>query len=361
MNTIRPIAIYLPQYHTIPENDQWWGKGFTEWHNVKRAKPQVINHYQPHIPVDNIYYNLRDPDVRQLQATIAKQHGIYGFCYYHYWFNGKRLLNFPIDEQLRTHRPAFPFCLAWANEDWTRAWDGASGEILINQTYNHSDDLDHIRFLCTVFQDPEYIRVDGKPVFIIYKPVFFPDIQKTLEIWREEAIRLGIGDLYLCYFENEIQKVDPQTLGFDAAIEFQPNWWNLPPLMSGEQVEILIKDAGEANNWNCKHKFFNYSELAELNILSGRQISFKRYRCVVPMWDNTARRMTDATIFLNATPENYAFWLQTVLHDFHPFSTQENFVFINAWNEWGEGNHLEPCKKWGYSYLEATKKALLTE
>ena len=358
MKIVRPIAIYLPQFHPIPENDRWWGQGFTEWHNVKRSLPLFRGHYQPHAPASNRFYDLRDPDIREWQAVLARQHGIHGFCYYHYWFNGKRLLNFPVDERLRTHQPDFPFCLAWANEDWTRAWDGASGEILIKQTYTHADDLEHIRFLCSVFQDPGYIRVDGKPVFIIYKPIFFPDIRKTLETWREEASRLGIGDLYLCYFENEIQQVDPTTLGFDASIEFQPNWWNMPSPLQNDQVELLVPKMDALGTGDLTHKFFDYTALMELNIQLGTQIHFKRYRCIVPMWDNTPRRKNDATIFLNATPENYGYWLRAILRHFKPSSPQENFVFLNAWNEWGEGNHLEPCKRWSTSFLEKTKAEL---
>lgn len=359
MKTIRPIAIYLPQYHPIPENDLWWGKGFTEWYNVKNASPLVRNHYQPHLPADSDFYDLRDPETRDKQAEMAKAHGIYGFCYYHYWFNGKRLLNLPIDEVLRTHKPDFPFCLAWANEDWTRAWDGNTDEVLIKQNYTHEDDLDHIRFLGTFFNDPRYIRVDGKPLFIIYKPELFPDIRKTLKTWREEAAKIGIGDLYLCYFENEIQNIDPQILGFDAAIEFQPNWWKLPPPIKRNKAGLYLKEHGFLLNAYYKHKFFDYLEFAKIMIDAGLKVTYKRFRCVTPMWDNTARRKKNAVIFFNSSPEKYEFWLKSVLQDFQPFSDQENFIFLNAWNEWGEGNHLEPCQKWGYSYLKATKKVLL--
>ena len=358
MKTIRPIAIYLPQYHPIPENDLWWGEGFTEWRNVKKAIPLVRNHYQPHLPANADFYDLRDPATREKQAGLAKAHGIHGFCYYHYWFNGKRLLNLPIDEVLKTRQPDFPFCLAWANEDWTRAWDGATGEVLIKQNYSQEDDLDHIRFLSTVFDDPRYIRVDGKPLFIIYKPILFPDIRRTLDTWRAEALKIGIGELYLCYFENEIQGIDPQTLGFDAAIEFQPNWWKLPPVMNRNKAGLFFKKHEIYLNQYYKHKFYDYQEFAKIMIEAGQKVTYKRYRGITPMWDNAARRKKDASVFLNSTPEKYEFWLQSVLRDFNPFSDGENFIFLNAWNEWGEGNHLEPCGKWGNSYLEATKRAL---
>jgi 2-polyprenyl-3-methyl-5-hydroxy-6-metoxy-1,4-benzoquinol methylase len=359
MKKIRPIAMYLPQYHPIPENDLWWGEGFTEWYNVKKALPLFRNHYQPQLPVDLDFYDLRDPTTRDKQAEMAKTHGIYGFCYYHYWFNGKRLLNLPIDEVLRTHKPDFPFCLAWANENWTRAWDGQTSEVLIKQNHTHKDDLDHIRFLVTVFNDPRYIRVDGKPLFIIYKPELFPDIRKTLKTWRDEAVKIGIGDLYLCYFENRIQNTDPQVLGFDAAIEFQPNWKKLPRPMKTNTVGLILKRHGFPLNIYYKHDFFDYLEFVKIMIDAGQKVTYKRFRCVTPMWDNTARREKNATVFLNSSPKKYKFWLKSVLQDFRPFSNEENFIFLNAWNEWGEGNHLEPCQKWGYSYLEATKEVLL--
>jgi lipopolysaccharide biosynthesis protein len=359
MKKIRPIAMYLPQYYPIPENNLWWGEGFTEWQNVRRARPLVRNHYQPHLPVNSDFYDLRDQATRERQAELAKAYGIYGFCYYHYWFCGKRLLNFPIDEVLRTHKPDFPFCLAWANETWTRAWDGRTSEILIRQNYAQKDDLDHIHFLSTVFNDSRYIRIDGKPLFIIYKPELFPDIRKTLKTWREEAVKIGIGDLYLCYFENGIQNTDPQTLGFDAAIEFQPNWAKLPSRpMKTNIVGLKLKEHGFSLNIYYENKFYDYLEFAKIMISLGQKVTYKRYRCVMPMWDNTARRKENAIVFLNSSPEKYEFWLKSVLCDFQPFSDQENFIFLNAWNEWGEGNHLEPCQKWGYSYLEATKNAL---
>jgi lipopolysaccharide biosynthesis protein len=358
VKTLRPIAIYLPQFHPILENDLWWGKDFTDWVNVKKAKPQIKNHYQPHLPAEIGFYDLRDPEIREKQASMAKEHGFYGFCYYHYWFNGKRLLNLPIDEILKSKKPDFPFCLAWANEDWTRAWDGSTGNILIEQKYNHSDDLEHIRFLSAIFQDERYIRVDGKPVFIIYQPALLPDIPKTLEIWREEAMKLGIGEIYLCYFENILQGVDPQSLGFDASIEFQPNWWKLPPPINRTRIGNYLKEKGVFLNAFHKHMFFDYLEVAHRMIEAAKQINYKRYPGITPMWDNSARRKKDAAIFFNSDPEKYAFWLNEIIQSFQPFSKEENFIFINAWNEWGEGNHLEPCQKWGRAYLEVTRNLL---
>lgn len=360
MESIRPIAIYLPQFHPIPENDLWWGKGFTDWANVSKAKPLLKNHYQPHIPADFGYYDLRDVDILEKQSRLSKDHGIAGFCFYHYWFNGKRLLNLPVDELLRTGKPDFPFCLAWANEDWTRAWDGSTGEILIKQQYNDKDDLDHIRFLCSVFSDKRYIRVDGKPLFIIYQPALFPDIRKTLDIWRQEALKNGTGELYLCYFENILQGMDPVSYGFDAAIEFQPNWWKLPPPMKRSRIGSYLMEKGFYLNAYHKHMVFDYFEVAQRMIEYAKDIKYKRYRCLMPMWDNSPRRKKEAAIFIDSTPEKFAYWLNSILQSFKPFGKGENFLFINAWNEWGEGNHLEPSEKWGHAYLKVTKQHLIS-
>ncbi|NCC74358.1 MAG: hypothetical protein EOM06_13330 [Sphingobacteriia bacterium] len=220
---IRPIAIYLPQFHPIPENDEWWGKGFTEWRNVVKAKPRFNGHYQPHLPADLGYYDLRLEETRMAQEALAKQYGIYGFCYYHYWFNGKRLLNEPIDRKMKDPKENLPFMFCWANENWTRAWDGGEQEILIEQKYSHEDDVNHIRALIPYFKDERYIKVDGKPVFIIYKDALFPDIQRTLKIFREEAGKHSL-ELYLCRFDRDrhTKISNPEQLGFDAAIEFQP-------------------------------------------------------------------------------------------------------------------------------------------
>jgi len=358
LKSLRPIALYLPQFHPIPENDKWWGKNFTEWVNVKKTRPLVKNHYQPHVPSELGYYDLRDPEIRERQAAIASEHGIYGFCYYHYWFNGKRLLHHPIDEVLRLGKPDFPFCLAWANEDWTRAWDGASGEVILAQNYNPEDDLAHIRFLSTIFNDKRYIRVDGKPVFIIYQPALIPDIPKTLEIWREEAMKLGIGEIYLAYFENILQGVDPQTMGFDASIEFQPNWWKLPEPVKQTKLGNYLKEKGFFINAYHKHRFYDYQEVVTRMTREVPKPNYKRYPGLTPMWDNSARRKTDASIFFNSDPQKYEAWLNAIIQDFTPFSENENFIFINAWNEWGEGNHLEPCEKWGRDYLEVTRRLL---
>ena len=220
------IAFYLPQYHPVPENDQWWGEGFTEWRNVMEGKPLFRGHYQPHIPADLGFYDLRVEETRDAQAKLAEEHGIHGFCYYHYWFNGKRILERPFNEVLKSGKPDFPFCLCWANENWTRVWDGGENHILLEQNYNERDDLEHIRALIPAFKDPRYIMIDGKPLFLVYRTESLPDPKKTAEIWRTEARKSGIKELYLARVESFTANVNPNEIGFDASVEFAPDWRN---------------------------------------------------------------------------------------------------------------------------------------
>ena len=222
---IRAIAFYLPQYHPIPENDEWWGKGFTGWNNVVKATPRFPGHYQPHLPGELGFYDLRLPEAREAQAELAREHGINGVCYYHYWFNGKLLLERPLHDMLDSGRPDFPFCMCWANENWTRAWDGISSSVLMPQGYSEEDDKQHMRYLARIFSDTRYIRINGKPLFLIYRASHMPDPRKTANTLREEARKLGIGEVHLCRVESFLSEHDdPRNLGFAAAVEFQPDW-----------------------------------------------------------------------------------------------------------------------------------------
>jgi lipopolysaccharide biosynthesis protein len=357
MNKIRPLAIYLPQFHPIPENDLWWEKGFTEWTNVTRAQPRFKGHYQPHLPADLGFYDLRLEESRVAQAEMAKQFGIYGFCYYHYWFNGRRILERPFNEVLKSGKPNFPFCLCWANENWSRTWDGADKELLLKQEHNFEDDENHLRYLCSAFKDERYIRVDGKPVFIIYRTQLFPDIKHTAAIWRRVAEEEGLPGLYLCAVERYKSNEEPETFGFDAAIEFQPDNFFLPERKWGTIYEKLFYRF-KRQVLPYSHNFvYEYSEVMS-NMLLKPAANYKRFPGITPAWDNSPRKKKDATIFVNATPELYHSWLEQILSNFHPYSKEENFIFINAWNEWAEGNHLEPCQKWGRSYLEVTKELI---
>ena len=356
---IRSIAFYLPQYHPIPENDRWWGKGFTEWTNVSKAKPLFPNHYQPHQPADLGFYDLRLPEARQAQADLAKAYGIHGFCYYHYWFTGQRLLERPFEEVLASKEPDFPFCLCWANENWTRRWDGKNEDILAGQVYSEQDDRQHLRYLVRAFQDPRYIRIDGKPLFLVYRASQIPDPLVTTTTWRDEAQRLGIGELYLVRVESfPDEHNDPVAIGFDASVEFQPDWGNLGlPLQKGRKWglarKLKLAEPAYGNN-----NIYDYGTIVDL-MLAKTAAPHKRFPCVTPTWDNAARRKNgNATILQNSTPELYERWLKAVVTRELSTPKSDRIVFINAWNEWAEGNHLEPCQKWGHAYLEATQRVI---
>lgn len=339
----RAIAFYLPQYHPIPENDAWWGKGFTEWTNVSKAQPLFSGHQQPHLPADLGFYDLRLPEARAAQAALAQAHGIHGFCYYHYWFNGQRLLERPFHEVLASGEPDFPFCLCWANENWTRTWDGLDQHVLIEHRYGDDDDRAHMGWLTQAFQDRRYIRIDGRPLFLVYRVSNLPDPLRTTQIWREEARRLGVGEVYLATVESlRYDRPDPRALGFDAAVEFQPDWLNLPA------------PERELSNGN---KVYEYSALVR-QMLQKPAPSYPRFPGITPGWDNTARRQKDVIAFHDSTPEKYQAWFESILNRLAEKPPEERLVFINAWNEWGEGAHLEPCQRWGRAYLEATRSAL---
>lgn len=360
---LRVLAVVLPQFHPIPENDKWWGKGFTEWRNVTKARPLFDGHYQPHLPGELGFYDLRLPETRFQQAELAKEHGISGFCYYHYWFNGKEILERPISEILSSRTPDFPFCLCWANENWTRAWDGRSREILLEQKYNDSDDIAHIRALAPYFSDKRYIRIGGKPLFIVYKVDDLPNPQRTFEAWRSEAIRLGIGEICLAQFEAHGGQTTrtPRDIGLDISIEFAPDWRNLGGRYYVTPKAKLAMLFGLLSKAYLTHRVCEYNVMKK-SILAKATPNYKFLRCVSPGFDNSPRRPTNATILLNSTPESYEDWLRNAIHwtrDNHTGDMQ--IVFVNAWNEWAEGNHLEPDEKYGRAYLQATLRAIQDE
>lgn len=369
MKKIRPIAIYLPQYHPFKENNEWWGEGFTEWTNVVKGTPRFNGHYQPHLPADLGFYDLRLSEVREKQARMAKDYGIYGFCYYHYWFNGKLLMERPLSEVLELGKPDFPFCMCWANENWTRSWDGAEKQVLIKQEYSVEDDIAHIKYLLKYFKDPRYIRIDGKPVFIIYKEDVLPNVKDTIRVFREEARKEGI-DLYLCCFErcSQISEKNLMVYGFDAMIEFQPFSTTFAKyeqdLLQLSLWERIVKKVKKEICRMINVEFVRKDRIVDYEKFIKYDIELfkpdrKCYPCVLPMWDNSARRPQNmATIFKNSTPALFEWWCRMKIKLFNPFSKEENLFFINAWNEWAEGNHLEPDQRWGKQYLEAFERAL---
>lgn len=351
----RVIAMYLPQYHPFKENNEWWGKGFTEWRNVANAKPRFKGHHQPNIPRDLGFYDLRVPETREEQAQLAKENGIYGFCYYHYWFNGHQLMERPLNEVISSSKPDFPFMICWANENWTKRWDGRDNEVLIEQKYSHTDDIEHINYLLdNVFSDQRYIKVDGKPVFCVYRSTLLPNANETISTWRTEAKKKGI-ELYICRMESFGEKGEEYLIdGFDAAIEFQPTNYTInTPKQLINRISLKFFDK----------PFFSYIYDYEnyVNFMINRDsVSYKCYPCVTPKWDNSPRRVGKTfTALINSTPSLYAKWLKEVYSNFIPYTSEENFVFINAWNEWAEGNYLEPDLENKDSYLHATKNSIL--
>ena len=338
---VRAIAFYLPQYHAIPENDEWWGKGFTEWNKVVRATPLFAGHYQPHLPTDLGFYDLRVPEVRAEQAALARRYGISGFCYHYYWFGGKRLLERPFEEVLNSGEPDFPFCLCWANENWTRRWDGMDQDILIAQKHSPEDDIAFIHSIIPAFRDPRYIRIHGRPLLLVYQPGLLPNASATAARWRKECEAEGVGNPYLCMIQSA-SSADPRLINFDAAVEFPPR-----------NISISLRPT-----FPFKGKLGNYEELIE-TALRRPTPPFTWFRGVVPSWDNTPRRGEAGLVYHGSRPQLYDHWLSSIVQ-----WTQENrapgerLVFINAWNEWGEGCHLEPDDYFGHGYLEATRAVL---
>jgi hypothetical protein len=351
----RVIAIHLPQFHPFKENNEWWGMGFTEWTNVTKAKPRYEGHYEPHLPSDTGFYDLRLPESRQLQADLAKEYGIYGFCYYHYWFNGKQLMERPVNDIIKSGEPDFPFMLCWANENWARNWDGGFSDVLIRQDYSHEDDMEHMRWLCkNVFPDKRYIRVDGKPVFAVYRVALFPNFEETVETWRKVAKEEFGFDLYLM---ETMFPGDPShkkvSSGVDAGMDFQP----LGAMISGLPT-VPVKSLNPEESEDAKPTVYNYSHYVDY--CCGTELPHKCFPCVSPGFDNSPRRIGKTFLsFTECTPKNYGRWLYNALCRRPDLNgPDENFVFINAWNEWAEGNHIEPDQKWGRGYLEETKEVI---
>ena len=345
----RTIAFHLPQFHRIPENDRWWGEGFTEWTNVRRAAPRFAGHAAPDRPTELGWYDLTDPDTRAAQATLARDHGIDAFCYYHYWFHGQRLLERPFEAIRDSGEPDFPFLLCWANEPWTRGWSG-DGEILMPQRYSAADDVAHLRALAPAFADPRYLRVDGRPVFLVYRASSLPDARATTDRWRLEADRLGVGELFLARVESfRSEHSDPVALGFDAAVEFQPDWRNVRPPLAATALRRAGARLGVVDHALPRATTVPYDAVVRAAL--DRPVSdHRRFPCVTPGWDNTPRRDRGAVVLTGETPERYEVWLRAARRD------DPELLFVNAWNEWGEGAHLEPGSRWGRAHLEVHRR-----
>ncbi len=351
---IKPIAFYLPQFHEIPENNEWWGEGFTEWTNTRKAKPMMEGHYQPRIPHDDIgHYDLSDWRVLRQQAEMAKKHGIHGFCFYHYWFAGKRLLEKPVDMLLEHPEIDLPFCLCWANENWTRRWDGLETDILMEQHYSPEDDVAFIDDLKKYLEDERYIRIDGKPVILIYRPGLLPDTKGSADRWRERLRANGIGEVYLiCTFGAFADTTPPSEYGFDAGYEFPPNV-HMP-----HQKYFRSIEEGRFKGNLCQYGQF-VSDLLHRREEISKSANFEMFYSVMLGWDNTARRASGGTVFNGYSSRIYREWLdKTIALTRESHEDDRRFLFINAWNEWAEGTYLEPDKQFGYRSLNETSRAL---
>lgn len=350
----RLIAFYLPQFHPIPENDAWWGKGFTEWSNVGKSVPLFKGHYQPHIPADLGFYDLRVPETRIAQAELAAQYGIEAFCYWHYWFEGRRLLERPFNEVLKSGAPNFRFCLAWANESWSRRWLGEEKEILIKQGYSDQDDLNHIHWLMEAFADPRYVRVNNRPLFMIYRPTDLPNPNKTMDVFRKECVRAGMPEPYLIGANAHSSAVDSKTLGFDATLAFKPELGALPGFMDDRATWRKFRRNLKFGARSPKLKLYGYGYAQK--VMAAVRRPFPMIPTVLVGWDNTPRRGENAIIVTNSDPDIFERVLAGVVDSVQDQPAGERLVFVNAWNEWAEGNHLEPDLRFGHAFLERVRR-----
>ena len=365
---MKTLALYLPQFHTIPENDEWWGEGFTEWVNMKKAKPLFEGHNQPRVPLNNNYYDLSDVETMRWQADIAKKHGIYGFCVYHYWFHGHKLLEKPMENYLDDKTIDFPFCFCWANEHWTNAWVSGENKVLIAQDFEDRQDwVDHFNYLLPFFKDERYIKENNKPFMVIYLPSIIGPLEEMLECWNKMAIENGFDGMefayqhYVYYLDN---KQDKSV--FDYGIEFEPNLsMNETQTKSKAKLE-LIRTKVSLFLQKKLHIYIklrkksvtlkDYDEIWQ-HVIDREPINDKMIPGAFVDWDNTPRRGIRGSAFKNANPEKFEYYFDKLVKKAKTkYSTDKMIIF--AWNEWAEGGYLEPDEKYGMAYLEAIERVL---
>lgn len=359
----RVLAYYLPQFHPIPENDEWWGRGFTEWTNVGKAKPLFPGHYQPHVPADLGYYDLRVPETREAQAAMAREYGIEGFIYWHYWFgNGKQLLERPFHEVLESGKPNFPFSLAWANESWSGTFHGLQpGEKLIAQTYPGDEDyIAHFHSVLPAFKDPRYIRCEGKPLFFVYKHLQCPDMAHFIDLWQQLARENGLKGIFFVAIVNSLYDADiakarlDQVLsqGFDALNVINAYKWVITDFKYRFIRKVFFKQLG----WIPDVRPYRYEQF---------QCPLDRdenvFPSILPNWDHTPRSGKKGIVLCGSTPETFRACLHKKLEVIKDKPAERRFLMIKSWNEWAEGNYLEPDLRYGKGYLEALKEELSCE
>jgi hypothetical protein len=349
------LAHYLPQFHPIPENDLWWGKGFTEWTNTAKAKPLFRGHNQPNLPSDLGFYDLRVPEAREQQADLASKHGITGFAYWHYWFgNGKRILERPFNEVLSSGKPDFPFCITWANETWTGVWHGLKNKILVEQTYPGDEDhIQHFNHILPAFLDKRYIKIENKPLFIVYLPHLLPDTKRFTKIWNELAIRNGFDGIY--FIGIHYIDWDHKRDGFD-----EKSVHPLPLYISMMEKNKIRRWTNKLKNMLLSRLSHTYSYEQLIKCYDFHSLTSKDFvPSVLPNWDNTPRSGRKGYVVQGSTPElfrkHFGEMMKFVLaQNYNP----HNIVLLKSWNEWAEGNYLEPDMRWGTGYLDAIHEVL---
>ena len=374
-SSVKLIAMYFPQLHAIPENDQWWGKGFTDWVNVKKGKPLFQGHNQPRVPLNNNYYDQSQLETLVWQIKLAKQYGIYGFCHYHYWFDGKQLLETPTNMMLENKDLDMPFCLSWANETWSRRWDGRDHQILIKQTHPPTEESwsKHFDYLIRAWTDERAIKIDGKPVFVIYRPNKIKNIDQMLAYWEKRAIQRGLKGVYFIFQKQYELPRNDCIKAFDAVFQFQPfeaiyhALYNKLTLSRYAKLRHFIYVLPQPIQhfiwflWSCWQNditFYEYDDIWKTILELREEAGLTTFPGAFIDWDNTARYGKKARIFKGANSERFQYWFDQLVKNTMQRPVDEQFIFINAWNEWAEGTYLEPDEKNGYGYLEAIRKVL---
>jgi lipopolysaccharide biosynthesis protein len=347
----RAIAFYLPQFHPIPENDEWWGPGFSEWTNAARARPLFPGHVQPHLPADLGFYDLRLGEAREAQADLARHYGVEAFCYWHYWFAGRRILERPYTEMLESRRPDFPFCLAWANQTWSGTWYGHADRILIEQTYpGHKDDRRHFKHVLPAFRDPRYLRVDGRPVFYLFRPELHPDPAGFVDRWQSMAAEAGLGGLYLLAEVSDLLGSGPKYPSFEAD-GFDGGVYVRIPATTDRWSVLKMRATRKLLRWPEHYEFASEWPRPTLN---GDRV----YPCVYPNWDNTPRSGRQGLVITGSSPASFATHVAAAADYLSARPPGRRLLFVKSWNEWAEGNYLEPDLEDGHGFLQALQEGL---